>query len=167
MGETMSVMVAQMAELKARMRAQGKQGVHQLVKEFLAEHPDVTCVRWTQFTPYFNDGDACVFGIGSVAVTGRALKARDAAAPEDDDDDDDVDDLFDDDDDDDDEDEDDEDLEGSPWVSSYGKGALAPVARGLEKLLGEAEEVLELALGDHLRVYATATRLVTEEYEHE
>lgn len=28
----------------------------------------VDAVRWTQFTPYFNDGEACVFGVQQVEV---------------------------------------------------------------------------------------------------
>lgn len=27
--------------------------------------PEVESVRWTQYTPYFNDGEACVFGLHS------------------------------------------------------------------------------------------------------
>lgn len=30
--------------------------------------PDVEKVRWTQYTPSFNDGDPCVFGVGEVRV---------------------------------------------------------------------------------------------------
>jgi hypothetical protein len=30
--------------------------------------PGVEAVRWEQYTPYFNDGDPCVFGIGEVRV---------------------------------------------------------------------------------------------------
>ncbi len=26
------------------------------------QHPELTSFRWTQYTPYFNDGDECVFG---------------------------------------------------------------------------------------------------------
>lgn len=27
-------------------------------------HPEVTGIAWTQYTPYFNDGDPCVFSVG-------------------------------------------------------------------------------------------------------
>lgn len=30
--------------------------------------PNVEAVKWTQYTPYFNDGDACVFGASEVRV---------------------------------------------------------------------------------------------------
>lgn len=31
--------------------------------EFFDKHPAVECVAWTQYTPYFNDGDTCVFNV--------------------------------------------------------------------------------------------------------
>ncbi|MFC9995776.1 hypothetical protein [Nocardia sp. NPDC127526] len=30
--------------------------------------PEVEAVRWTQYTPYFNDGDVCEFGTGEIYV---------------------------------------------------------------------------------------------------
>ena len=38
-------------------------------KEFFANNSDITAVIWTQYTPYFNDGDECVFSIGDVYFT--------------------------------------------------------------------------------------------------
>ena len=32
------------------------------------EKTDVGCFYWTQYTPYFNDGDECVFSVGDIAV---------------------------------------------------------------------------------------------------
>lgn len=34
----------------------------------LFEHPEVESIRWEQYTPYFNDGDACEFGFGELSV---------------------------------------------------------------------------------------------------
>jgi hypothetical protein len=33
------------------------------VNNFLKNNPDVIGFKWRQYTPYFNDGDACHFGI--------------------------------------------------------------------------------------------------------
>jgi hypothetical protein len=38
----------------------------QILADALAEafaHPSIVAIRWTQYTPYFNDGDACVFSV--------------------------------------------------------------------------------------------------------
>lgn len=34
----------------------------------LLAFPEVESVRWEQYTPYFNDGDVCEFGIGDVYI---------------------------------------------------------------------------------------------------
>jgi len=39
----------------------------------LLDTPGVEAVRWTQYTPYFNDGDACVFHTGEVYVKVKGL----------------------------------------------------------------------------------------------
>ena len=33
----------------------------------------VHSVRWSQYTPYFNDGDACVFGVNDFEYMDRRL----------------------------------------------------------------------------------------------
>lgn len=33
----------------------------------LIESDDIAAIRWTQFTPYFNDGDVCEFSLGDVS----------------------------------------------------------------------------------------------------
>jgi hypothetical protein len=36
--------------------------------EIFAAHPEIIKFGWTQYTPYFNDGDACVFRYNSMHV---------------------------------------------------------------------------------------------------
>lgn len=38
-------------------------------KEFFAGNPSITAVVWTQYTPYFNDGDTCEFSVGEPTFT--------------------------------------------------------------------------------------------------
>lgn len=45
--------------------------------------PEVAKVRWTQYTPYFNDGEACVFGVNSAEVL-LTVEANDEVDEEDD-----------------------------------------------------------------------------------
>jgi hypothetical protein len=57
-------------ELKARLEDLKKQ-VQEAAKEFFAdgsktffeEHPTIESFGWAQYTPYFNDGDPCYFGV--------------------------------------------------------------------------------------------------------
>lgn len=34
--------------------------------ECFEKFPELKSFSWTQYTPYFNDGDSCVFGVGEV-----------------------------------------------------------------------------------------------------
>ena len=38
-------------------------------KEFFEKNPSVTAIIWTQYTPYFNDGDSCEFSVGKPYFT--------------------------------------------------------------------------------------------------
>ena len=43
--------------LKQKMQEE----LHPAFAAFVQENPDVVAVKWTQYTPYFNDGDTCYF----------------------------------------------------------------------------------------------------------
>lgn len=38
-------------------------------KEFFDKNPGVNAAVWTQYTPYFNDGDTCEFNVNDVSFT--------------------------------------------------------------------------------------------------
>ena len=38
-------------------------------KEFFEQNPLVKAIVWTQYTPYFNDGDTCEFRVGCATFT--------------------------------------------------------------------------------------------------
>lgn len=42
--------------------------VKEAIQDFLNRFPQVYGIRWTQYTPYFNDGDACVFSVNEPYV---------------------------------------------------------------------------------------------------
>ena len=56
------------AALDKKIKAEGEKAVKSFFKEYFEKRPDVYGVRWTQYTPYFNDGDPCVFSMGAVSV---------------------------------------------------------------------------------------------------
>jgi hypothetical protein len=43
----------------------------------LLKHDDFTALRWQQYTPYFNDGDPCVFGVYTHGLKGPDEDAGD------------------------------------------------------------------------------------------
>lgn len=43
----------------------------EMLDAVFAADPDVTALGWRQYTPYFNDGDACYFGIHSEDIVAK------------------------------------------------------------------------------------------------
>lgn len=50
------------------VREEGDKAMKDMLKQFFEKHKYAQAIGWTQYTPYFNDGDECVFGIGEVRV---------------------------------------------------------------------------------------------------
>jgi hypothetical protein len=57
------------AALREKFQKQAQELFKETFKEFFELNPDVTAVIWTQYTPYFNDGEECVFGVNSPTFT--------------------------------------------------------------------------------------------------
>lgn len=76
------------SEAKKTIKALGKEAMKELAAEFFTKNPTILSVSWNQYTPYFNDGDACVFqadteypGFTFIAKCGTTLQ-YDAASGE-------------------------------------------------------------------------------------
>jgi hypothetical protein len=73
----------ELKDLKAaydrKLRDEGQAAVKDAFKDFFDQYPEVRSVKWSQYTPYFNDGDACHFGVNefeAIVVSTEALKAE-------------------------------------------------------------------------------------------
>ena len=53
----------QIALAKKEMREKSTGLIEQATKIFLDACPEVTGIHWTQYTPYFNDGESCEFSV--------------------------------------------------------------------------------------------------------
>lgn len=51
-----------------KVAAFGKDAVVAAFAPFFGAHPEASAVRWRQYTPYFNDGDACEFSVHEMRV---------------------------------------------------------------------------------------------------
>ena len=49
------------------------------IQKLVLKDEEIEGIRWTQYTPYFNDGDACIFGVmdAYVKIKGRDEEAGD------------------------------------------------------------------------------------------
>lgn len=60
---TIEEYLAKKAELEAYVSDEGKNILRDFFLNFFKQNPEIPAVRWTQYTPYFNDGEPCVFGV--------------------------------------------------------------------------------------------------------
>lgn len=129
-------------DLENIARERAKTGVGPGLQQFLKDHPELESVRWTQYTPYFNDGDTCKFGIHELYF--RPSDEDEQAALDDSD-------------------------YGDGYSSIYearGRSYHADLS-ALESALSAAEPEMLSVFGDHVQVTVTADGVDVEEYEHE
>lgn len=147
-------MNAEMQDMKQRYQARMKEVFQQAFKQYFDSNPEVTCFMWRQYTPYFNDGDACVFTcfIGYGAAT-NAVDFREARYGDYD-----------------------GDQEGV-WIDDpdYGDfnqsdipSSVQQSTESLRQLLSSVDDRVMLEMfGDHVIVYATPKGFEVDEYDHD
>lgn len=52
-----------------QIRAVGEKSLLEITNEFFKLNPGITAVYWKQYTPWFNDGDQCVFNVYDLECT--------------------------------------------------------------------------------------------------
>lgn len=50
-------------DLEDQIKNHGEKAVKAWLKDWFEKHPDIYGLKWMQYTPFFNDGEECVFGI--------------------------------------------------------------------------------------------------------
>jgi hypothetical protein len=148
-------LAAMKAEYEERAKKDGKRIIKDTLMAFFAEFPDALAIRWTQYTPYFNDGDACIFGIGNFSIKVKGI-AGDSEEEEDS------------------EFLDDWQLEKkwNPVTESHEKRDIDnKLVKGFKKLYSDmqgVEEALQFAFGDHVKVTVTPDgKVEIDDYEHD
>ena len=54
---------------RAEFKTKAQSAMKASFKEVFDLFPEITTIRWTQYTPYFNDGDTCEFSVHEPVVT--------------------------------------------------------------------------------------------------
>jgi hypothetical protein len=49
--------------LYSKIRQEGRRALEEGFAKVFKQHPEILSITWMQFTPYFNDGDACTFSV--------------------------------------------------------------------------------------------------------
>lgn len=131
-------------DLQMKMREELKK----VFTSFFEEFPQVKTIHWTQYTPHFNDGDECVFGVGELWFTATEhteINEREHAYGEGD--------------------------EGliNDWGAKIEDEKLATAIKTMTSLLNSdvMEGVLKATYGNHVWVKIHKDGSDVEEYEHD
>ena len=130
--------------------------IREALMPFFDAHPEIKAIRWNQYTPYFNDGDECVFSSNHSEYPEVLLVGNDSSEAEGDDEDD--------------EDDDWQDF-SPPW--NYEKLNAEEQAKctgevQLRLILSQFtdQDVLDM-FGDHVEVVIKRDTIEVEEYSHD
>lgn len=133
-------------DYKALIKAEGEIALKEFMREFFERaEGKISAVTWRQYTPYFNDGDACEFSVHEPYFL-MATKATEGEEVYSDYDDDFI----------------------STWQIEKRKDVLlydltCEFTRTLDKL----EDILFEAFGDHVKITATPEKVTVEDYDHD
>lgn len=163
--EKFDQLLSEQEELRRKFQVTAQQLFKETTKEFFDGNPAIKAVVWTQYTPYFNDGDTCTFGVNSPTFT-NAPDAENVRWGEYEGDEEDV---F--------------AVENPAWVMKSDSEYYNDDKEAIQKAGGidvdscEAfdrmicssamEEVMLAMFGDHVKVIATRDGFEVEEYEHD
>jgi len=56
------------SELKKEIKKESASLFKEACQDIFKKYPNLTRFAWTQYTPYFNDGDECVFGVNNYDI---------------------------------------------------------------------------------------------------
>lgn len=135
-----------MDDAKKVVKDLGEQNLKSAFKELFTKYPDILEIVWEQYTPYFNDGNACVFGVSDPSVK-LASKIHDATidtkvGPDD---------RYDD----------------ERYVEAYHIEDMSMRADVMDIFKLAGDDVMETTFGDHSSVSATRDGFTVEEYDHD
>lgn len=123
------------------LREKGETALRDTMKQFFAAHPDLKGVMWRQYTPFFNDGDECVFRLGEVEFAIGDKDFTDTYS-----------------------------YSGKSWNSqtrNYDNGTSHPYyedIKSLESKIHSLKDVLKASFGDHTKIVITSEEIEVTEY---
>jgi hypothetical protein len=137
-----------------KLKRDGSEALKEAFTELFTKNPELESITWAQYTPYFNDGDACTFSVHGfdIELSENAPDEWHEALGE---------------------------YDGGGYhygetLSDYGdkikKKApkLSELQDAVSELAGELpDDLLQYIFGDHCQVTVTREGMETSEYEHD
>jgi hypothetical protein len=63
MTNSLSTLLEEFKQFKFDFQEKAKASMNEVFKGFFNQNPSISAIIWQQYTPYFNDGDTCEFGV--------------------------------------------------------------------------------------------------------
>lgn len=148
--ESLEVRSAQLLALETELKARSQDVLKEAFTDFFKACPDIAGFGWTQYTPYFNDGDECTFRINEFTFTKNkeiVLEEVSSAYELED--------------------------EGGFSVSDYRHNADECTADenkaclAIEALANQLEDICKSVYGDHSNIIVSPTAVYISEYDHD
>lgn len=149
-------LIQEQRELQKKFQTTAQALFKETTKEFFEKNPNVTAIVWAQYTPYFNDGDTCEFGVYDATFTnapdpenirwGEYEGDHEIAS---------------------------DGSEIFTWEGGYGGETPKKLNRkscnSFNNMIcsSEMEDVMKAMFGDHVKVIATREGFQVEEHEHD
>ena len=70
-------LIEEQRALKAKFQTEAQAMFKETMKEFFDKNPGISALKWSQYTPYFNDGNACEFNVNDVYFTNASPEELD------------------------------------------------------------------------------------------
>lgn len=151
--EKINQLLATYAEQRRQFTKDATQALREVFKDVFDQHPELTVIVWSQYTPYFNDGDECVFRVNSVTCSNAPDTENVSSWGEY------------------------EGEEEGVWLWSDGFSAtdveasasIRKMARALDEVIQSSDmtDVLKDVFGDHVQVTVTRDGIDITDYEHD
>ena len=144
-----------MESFREEMKVKFNDIFKKVFKQYFDKYPHIEMITWAQYTPYFNDGEECIFGVGDpYAVTKKGYEdpENEGFAGYDWENAEDSVDYF------------------ATWSGPKDNNEYCPEAKDLRKIgqfLSDGSEWLKAGLGDHIAVKVFRDKIETQEYEHD
>ncbi len=129
-----------MAKIKEEHVAKMKSSFKELFEEFFKEAPNIQALAWSQYTPYFDDGNECVFDIHEIIFITKNFDPDNILGYYE---------YYDDE------------------YSTELIGAEQELAKDIEKLIRANETVMKDMFGDHAQVIIHRGGMISDDFEHD
>lgn len=145
----------ELTALKEKIRKEADSLVRSVLQSFISMHPGIRTIWWVQYTPYFNDGEPCIFRVGDLNFS--TIDYEEGTVPDYPEDDFTFDEYA---------------LGKEKEIVKLGATLNLDImtlrdCKELSRGLGALGEELQYVFGDHTKIIVNSNGITAEEYEHD